>query len=311
MSRLQEIVQRFPIRKSREQKDAFLRYAVSAAKAMGFTARVEENGRDGKHRNFVAGAPDSAPVIFTAHYDTPANMLLPNLIIPRNLPLFFAYQLLVVGMLAALCLGAAFLAYLLFRQQSAAAITFLLLYYGLLFLMMQGPANKNNVNDNTSGVASVLRLMELLPEEARGQAAFVLFDNEEKGRLGSKAFAVQHPQVKKNTLVINMDCVGVGEHLLIIAKNYARALGDPALLQQVFSPDGCVTPHFFPSSGITMNSDHKSFRRGVGIVACKRRKWVGYYTPCIHTRRDTRASDGNIEYLAQNLAKFVKSLAEV
>ena len=34
----------------------------------------------------------AARVIFTAHYDTPSNMVLPNLIIPRNLPLYFAYQ---------------------------------------------------------------------------------------------------------------------------------------------------------------------------------------------------------------------------
>ena len=54
----------------------------------------------------------------------------------------------------------------------------LIAYYALLLVMIMGPANKNNVNDNTSGVAAVLRLMESLPQEARERAAFVLFDDE-------------------------------------------------------------------------------------------------------------------------------------
>ena len=88
MNRLDEIVRKFPVRKSEEQKDSFLRWAQTIAGNAGIVARTEENG---KHHNFVAGDPDTARVIFTAHYDTPANMILPNLIIPRNLPLFFGY----------------------------------------------------------------------------------------------------------------------------------------------------------------------------------------------------------------------------
>ena len=308
MSYLQEIVRRFPIRKSREQKDAFLKYAVAEAKRLGYAACVSE---DGKHRNFVAGDPENAAVLFTAHYDTPANMFLPNLIIPRNLPLFFGYQLLIIVLLLLLCGTLAFGVLRLTGGGPAALIVFFITYYALLLGLIMGPANRNNVNDNTSGVAAVLRLMETLPAENRVLAAFVLFDDEEKGRLGSKAFAVRRPQVKKGTLVFNMDCVGIGDHLLIIGKNYARLLPDYALLQQSFQPVDGILPHFYPSTGSTMNSDHRAFRRGVGCVACKRAPVVGYYTPHIHTRRDTEASERNIEYLARSLRGFVKALSEV
>ena len=117
--------------------------------------------------------------------------------------------------------------------------------------------------------------------------------------------------MKKNTLVVNLDCVGVGDHVLVVAKNYARVLGEYAMLEEHFTPREGLTPHFYPSTGSMMNSDHKAFRRGVGIVACKRRSLVGYYTPSIHTRHDTRADEGNIEYVAQSLAEFVKTLAGV
>ena len=307
MSFLQEIVKQHPIRKSREEKDAFLKYALSQARRMGYKATVSE---DARHRNFVAGDPDKAAVLFTAHYDTPSTMVLPNLIIPRNLPLYFGYQLAIVALLFLLCGALSFGVFTLTQSGPVALITFLIAYYALLLLLIMGPANKNNVNDNTSGVAAVLRLMESLPEEVRNQAAFVLFDDEEKGRQGSKAFAVRHPEVKKGTLVFNMDCVGVGEHLLVIGKNYARPLPDYALLQQCLTPEAGITPHFYPSTGTTMNSDQRAFRRGVGCVCCKRRPIVGYYTPDIHTRRDTVADEGNIEYLARHLTDFVKALAE-
>ena len=308
MTFLDEITSRYPIRKTAEQKEAFLKYAHAAARKLGYAARVEE---DGRHRNFVAGDPEKAAVLFTAHYDTPSNMVLPNLIIPRNLPLYFAYQFGVILLLFLLCGALSFGAYRLSGNGTAALIVFLIAYYSLLLLLIMGPANRHNVNDNTSGVAAVLRLMQSLPEDVRSQAAFLLFDDEEKGRQGSKAFAVRHPEIKKNTLVFNMDCVGVGEHMLIIGKNFARPLPDYALLQKSFIPDGGITPHFFPSTGSTVNSDQRAFRRGVACVACRQRPIVGFYTPYIHTKRDTVASETNIEYLAQRLTDFVKALAEV
>ena len=307
MNRLDEIVRKFPVRKSEEQKDSFLRWAQTIAGNAGIVARTEENG---KHHNFVAGDPDTARVIFTAHYDTPANMILPNLIIPRNLPLFFLYQTFVVGLLLVASLGIAYGIFRLTGERRFALIGFFVVYYAFLILMLMGPANRNNVNDNTSGTATVLGLMETLPVEIRDNAAFILFDNEEKGKQGSKAFAKNHPAIKQNTMVINMDCVGVGNHMLFIAKNYARAFADYTFLEQNLSEQDGIIPHFYPSTGSMMNSDQSSFRRGVGVVACKRCPVIGYYTPNIHTRHDIFADEKNIEYLVESLGIFVKTIAE-
>ena len=194
MDFINEIVSRFPIRKRPEQKQAFRDWALQQAAALGYSARVEALGRKQDQQNIVIGSPAEAQVIFTAHYDTPARGFLPNLMIPRNVPLFILYQMAVVGVLLVISFALAIGAGLLTRQPAVAGAVWYVVYFGLLFMMLMGPANKNNVNDNTSGVASVFALMERLPAEVRDRAAFILFDNEEKGLLGSKAYAKEHPK---------------------------------------------------------------------------------------------------------------------
>ena len=44
----------------------------------------------------VAGDPDTAKVIFSAHYDTCAALPIPNFITPRNMFFYICYQLLMM-----------------------------------------------------------------------------------------------------------------------------------------------------------------------------------------------------------------------
>ena len=157
MSYLQDITARFPVRKRDEEKEAFRKWAVAQGKTLGYSARVEELAR-GRHCNVVFGSPEHAQVIYTAHYDTPARLPIPNLMTPRNIPMFALYQL---GIILVLLLAAAIAfvgAQLLMRNASLSLIIALVVYYALLLLMIAGPANPNNVNDNTSGVAAVMEL---------------------------------------------------------------------------------------------------------------------------------------------------------
>ena len=215
MSYLQDITARFPVRKRDEEKEAFRKWAVAQGKTLGYSARVEELAR-GRHCNVVFGSAEQAQVIYTAHYDTPARLPIPNLMTPRNIPMFALYQLGIILALLLIAVIAFVGAQLLMRNASLSLIIALVVYYALLLLMIAGPANPNNVNANTSGVAAVMETMARMPKEQREKAAFILFDNEEKGRLGSRAFAAVNPKIKKQTLLINMDCVGVGEHILVI-----------------------------------------------------------------------------------------------
>lgn len=64
--------------------------------------------------------------------------------------------------------------------------------WAVIALVMIGPANKHNANDNTSGVVTLLEIARSLPESQRGKVCFVLFDLEEAGLIGSAAYRKAH-----------------------------------------------------------------------------------------------------------------------
>ena len=68
-----------------------------------------------------------------------------------------------------------------------------------------------------------------LPEELRQSVCFVWFDNEERGLLGSSAFAGKHKAVKKNALVLNFDCVGAGDSIQFFPSKKVKKTEDMAL----------------------------------------------------------------------------------
>lgn len=309
MNWIDRIAEKFPIRKSREEKAAFRSWVLEEAKAMGYDARVEENG-GWKHKNIVIGNPAQAAAVFTAHYDTPAASFLPNIMMPRNLLLFFAYQFLQVGILLAVSFIGMLAVTALTQSPQASRVAFFLIYFGLLMLMLVGPANKHNVNDNTSGVAAVLALMESLPPEHRGKAAFILFDNEEKGKLGSGAYAKDHQQEAYTKFVVNMDCVGVGENILVISKKLAQKKIEFAPMKRAMEAQTERQVLFFNAESSVCNSDQSNFKCGVVLCACKKARVVGYYTPHIHTSKDTEADEGNIALIARGMTAFVTGLTE-
>ena len=83
----------FQVRKSRSQKEAFRAWLCKELEAAGYTPHVE-NGFAAK--NVVAGGPETAKVLFSAHYDTCAVLPFPNFITPRNLFFYLCYQLMLV-----------------------------------------------------------------------------------------------------------------------------------------------------------------------------------------------------------------------
>ncbi|MBR4080617.1 MAG: M28 family peptidase [Clostridia bacterium] len=311
MDFLNEIVSRFPVRKSEKQKQAFRDWAVEQAEAMGYAVRVETYYGSKTTRNVVIGDPDKAQVLFTAHYDTPARSFLPNMMFLRP-GMMLLYSLLVIGAFLGISFGLGAGVGLLLGEKDfgkTSRLIAMLIYWVLLVGMLLGPANKNNVNDNTSGVTAVFALMERLPAELRSRAAFVLFDNEEKGLVGSKVFAKQHKAVKENTPVINLDCVGDGENIIMAVNKKARALPVIAELEKIMQEtDGRA---FVMSRKFNMlGSDHRHFNLGVMTCACKHHRLMGYYADKIHTSKDTVCDEANITYLAEGLSRFVAALPE-
>ena len=307
MTILEQITEQFPVRKSKAQKAAFRKWVMGQMAAMGYRPRVEENSN---HQNIVAGSPDTAQITFTAHYDTPVCIGLPNLMIPRNWPVYILYQGMIVAILLAIAFGGGMVLAALTKNPDMLRIGLLAVYLCLILFLRYGPANRHNVNDNTSGVAAVLELMAKIPEEQRAKVAFILFDNEEKGCAGSKAYAKDHLQVQHTRLIVNLDCVGVGEHVLLFVPRLARNMEAYELLERVLAAMPGRTVHFFSAATSAGSSDFRSFKCGVGVSAYRQVTGVGFCTGRIHTWRDTQADQGNIDYLSGALAAAVEQLPE-
>lgn len=287
----------FPVRKSRAQKERFRAWLQENLEELGYRPKVEHHKGIVKSDNVVAGDPDSAEVLLTAHYDTCAVLPVPNFITPRNMLVLLLCQLLVLALIiipAILAEGVL----LLIWQDAPMWLCFLLVYGLLLFgvwWMLAGKANRSNVNDNTSGVMTLLEIAGALPVEQRDKVCFVFFDNEEKGLLGSAAFAKAHKRAREETLVLNFDCVSDGDFLHLFP-NKAVKQDIPAMerLERSFQGQrGAKKVEVVGGMGC-YPSDQNRFAHGVGICALRKNPVIGYYMNKIHTGRDRVMEEENL-----------------
>lgn len=299
------ILTEYEVRKTAKQRTAFRQWLTPILRENGWSVR-EEKGSFGV-RNLVIGDPDTAKVIYTAHYDTCVRLPFPNFITPKSPALYVLYQ--VVVTLAILAIGGA-----------ASVVTARLAgmieptwafpgayvgLYGVLFLLMFGPANPHTANDNTSGVTAVVDLALTMPEELREKCAFVLFDLEESGLFGSSAFANKHKSVKKNTLLVNMDCVSDGETMLFCFRKKSRRETDR--FRAAFAADHRIRPDF-ATKGYIYPSDQIQFDRGVGVSAMRSTRRGLLYMNRIHTRQDTVYRRENIDWLIDGCIRLTEKL---
>ena len=307
MTICERMTERFPIRKTAAQKKAFRQWVMAEIAGMGYSARVEENDR-GRQQNIIVGDPEHAVVTFTAHYDTPSTILLPELQFPRNFPVYLLWQLLIIGGMLAISFAVGAGAGFLTGNGDVMILTFFGAFLVLIWLQMNGIANKSNVNDNTSGVAALLETMARIPEEHRQKAAFIFFDNMEKGRKGSKAYCRDHLEMQHTHFVVNADSVGVGNVFLVAAPALAVQLPQYVALEKILAANTEKQVRFYSSVTTRMNSDFRSFKCGVGIMACEQKSGVGLFLGGLHTAGDDTADQGNIESLAQAFSTLLQQL---
>ena len=68
------------------------------------------------------------------------------------------------------------------------------------------------------------------------------------------------------------------------------------------------TVNFYGTKGSMSNSDYKSFKCGIGLMTCGKKKFIGFCTPRIHTKRDIIANVENIEFITDNLTNFINNI---
>lgn len=298
-----DILQQFPIRKNREQKAAFRDAVVNYGKKLGYSVTVEK-GSCGS-RNVILGDPNTAKYLVTAHYDTPASIGLPNLITPCNPFLYILWQFLIVGLFLLITFAVGMAVMLLTQSEQLTFWAAYVTYFGVLFLMLLGPANKSNANDNTSGVVTVLEIARSVPEIHRSRVCFVLFDLEEAGLIGSASYRKAHKPETEKQLVLNLDCVGDGDHIFFFPTKKLKK--DRRKLNPMYTCCGQFGHKFITirDKGFSAYpSDQKNFPYGVGIAALRKGK-MGLYMNRIHTKRDTILEPTNVNILRAAICTYI------
>lgn len=309
----EEIDGQHPVRKTKEQKSAFEKWVMARMRRMGYSPYIDGmNGKDKlKHRNIIVGDPQNAKLIVSAHYDTAATMGIPDWRIPRNLPVYLLFQgIILLGMLLLSLLVGTGLG-LLTQSGDVLILTFFGMYMLLMLLMMFGKENKHNVNDNTSGVAALLETMQRLSPEVRENVAFILFDNQETGCRGSKWYGKQHVEIQTMQLLVDLNCVGDGEHFVISVPKMAEGKDEYAPLRESLEKhitDAGLHAGFFRRITVRGAGDYRRFVCGLGVSAYHQSAGIGYLMGRVHTSRDTVCDQKNLDALSAGLAEAVEKL---
>lgn len=298
-----ELVSRFPVRKTKHQKAAFREATISHLKTLGYDCHVEKGSYGA--RNLVFGNTESADFLITAHYDTCARLPVPNLITPCNAGIFVITQLLMVLFFALVFLIVTNGAILLFADHRFGTFWGVFAVLFLLAMMLLGPANKNNVNDNSSGVLTLLEIARCVPENQRKNVAFALFDLEEAGLIGSASYRRAHKKATNRQLILNLDCVGDGDEILLFPSKFLKK--NSGKIRPLYACCG-----YFGNKSILVRdkgfavypSDQMHFPYGVGIAALKRWKKV-LYLDRIHTCKDTVLDQTNVNILRAAIISMI------
>jgi len=311
---IKELLDNYQVRKTVKQKERFINWLQKHAAEYGYQLK-EQPYKRGRGKNLIVGNPEAAEVFLTAHYDTPPNALFPLTTIVGNIPIYILSQafiflpigfllwlihLIVTTLFGNLGYWSETMPFLWFNV-SLLTLTLLILW---TFQMMMGFSNRNNANDNTSGVAVLLSLLEDLPAHKRDQVCFVFFDDEEKGLIGSKLFKQAYHKEMSAKPLINFDCVAHGKHLMFITKKNFRESKFNEMLTEVAQDKALMKEakkYIYPS-------DQLIFKNSVGVAALHKIPIMGYYLSRLHSRFDSKFDVANIEALNEMMVEFIERM---
>jgi len=307
------ILKQYQIRKSNKEKSEFIEFIKFRLSQSGYNPEsdicTEEKGKGlFKSRNIIVGDPKTAKILIAAHYDTCAVLPFPNLMTPTNPVLFILFQILLLCIMFGIGLVVALIFSLITQNFFIAYLAFLIFLYVFLFHMLFGYRNSHTANDNTSGVITITRILETLPEEHRSKVCAIYFDNEEKGLLGSSFFYSLHKNDVKDKMLINIDCIGDGKEVIFLAKRKAREDEKYIRLLDVMRQTAKEYDVEFLSRNMKpmmFASDQMHFDKGVGVCAV-RKSPIGRYVARIHTPFDTKCREENVKYLVAALESYLE-----
>lgn len=301
------LLKKHPVRKSTADKKAFRQWLIGYCEGLGYRVQQQIYRKDESGVNVIVGDVKEAEIILTAHYDTPANFIFPMFMFVSNWFGFLLSQLWPVALVLLLGFVATTAVAALTSNFVAGWFAGLVVMALFIVQITVGAANKNNANDNSSGVAALLAIMEDLPAEQGEGVAFVFFDQEELGLVGSTAFRSRYGGRRP---LINFDCVGDGGTLFFVTKKKFRESAYYKPLKEAakrHNAGGDKEVRLVSATKYIYPSDQLFFKNSVGVAALKKAPLLGYYLNRIHTCFDVKLEAENIEILAALMQDVVAS----
>lgn len=301
------LAERFPVRKTKAQKQAFREWLTEELKALGCEPREETNGHL-RARSILVGDPEHSAVLFVCHYDTPPRWILPDLWFPRNLLLWSLVQLLHMLLLLLPALAVYLSLWRLTGGNAQIGLWGLVLtYLGMLALNQFGPANRTNRGEDAD-VAAMLDLLASLPEEDRAKAAWLFADQGCRGGNGARAWGKANPLAAYTRLTVAFARLGGGDHLLAAGTRLAaKCTGWGALAGALSATDGLKTT-VTGARFCTVRGDRRAFRCGVSLTGCKYSRLADFWANGGRTPADSAADMETVGAVCEALKRFLGQL---
>ncbi|WP_294465931.1 M28 family peptidase [uncultured Anaerofustis sp.] len=306
---INEIFDKYQVRKSYNDKSKFIEYLESIFNKLGIKFNIDNHGRMIKSRNIIVGDIDEADTIFTAHYDTCAKLPFPNFITPKNIFIYLLYSLFLAFLMIMSAFICAFIAELLFHKSLISRLIYMFILFMDIYLMIFGKPNRHTANDNTSGVITLLTIIHGLDREYMNKTAFVFFDNEEAGLVGSSAFKKKYKNLNYK-LIINFDCVSDGDNIMFVCSKKAKFDKKFEILEENLNKEKenykknvlieNTKNTFYPS-------DQMIFKKSIGVAALKKKPIIGYYMNKIHTNKDVVFDKRNIDFISKVMINVIEN----
>jgi Zn-dependent M28 family amino/carboxypeptidase len=196
--------------------------------------------------------------------------------------------------------------------------------YGIGAPDAQGRRIRPGANDDALGVAGVLELARVFAGSPKPQRTlvFALWTAEERGLLGSEAYAAQplYPLAKTaaNLTLDVLQTAGPSRDVLLVGAGQSSLEDD--LARAAAEQQRVITPETLPERGLFYRADHFSLaRRGVPVLLLMALsggpdlreggraagdRWLSDYMRCYHQTCDTWDSNWDLRGAAQDVELF-------
>ncbi|NFV12158.1 M28 family peptidase [Clostridium sporogenes] len=299
-----KVTKDFGIRHTYNEKTNFLEFIDGELKSLGYETEIIQ-GKNIKQCRNLCTVEGNEEIIFMAHYDTPGTM-------PKFLGFIFklfGHTRQITGSIIYIIIILLLIRYL--RNISNVSISYMIIFILIIFPMLI--KNKNNYNDNSSGVVTLLNIAYELKnnENLKGKVdkiKMVFLDNEESGLLGSNLLSKywqEKDKYFKEKKIINFDCVGIGDiPMVYYSKELDYKLADS--LQNILCSCRKNSKKFmckyYPLS------DDFSFKKNPSVSIIFSNNSIipgGYYMPNVHCLKDNVLELKNIRWLTKAILEKI------